>query len=350
MTPRRILIVKLGAVGDVVHALYPLRALRRAFPDARIAWAVEDKSADVLAGQPDVDEVMVFPRRTAKGPWKALATFLTFARALRAFRPDVAIDLQTLFKSGLLTFLSGARTRIGFRKWREGNFLFTNVRVAARPEEKHAVEKYLALLRPLGIEPDRAIGAPTGADPVHLVASVEQGARVDAFLATLPAGPPVVAVNPGASWATKRWPASRYGEVARALADDPGATIVVLWGPGELAMAEAVRAAAGDRAFLAPETSLRELAHLLAHCALYVGGDTGPMHVAAAMGTAAVALFGPSDPARVGPWGVPSRIVEPLGFGCLHCWKRACRRRCLEAIDAPTVTRAARSLLAEVAR
>ena len=349
-TPERILILKLGAVGDVVHTLYALRALRRAFPRATIAWAIEDKSVDAILGQPELDAVFTFERRAAKVRWRAFLSFFRFAGVLRRFRPDVAIDFQTLFKSGLLAFLSGARVRIGFRKWREGNFLFTNVRVARRRDERHAVRQYLALLRPLGVDADPAVGAPTGPDPVLLQAPPEARAKVDAFLAALGDTGFVVAINPGASWATKRWPPERYGAVARALGADPGARIVVIWGPGERAMADAVRASAGERAALAPDTSLRELACLLSRCALYVGGDTGPMHVAAAMGTPVVALFAPSDPARVGPWGVPARIVEPPDTLCVHCWKRTCRRRCIETISVERVTDAARSLLAETRR
>ena len=350
--PGRILILKLGAVGDVIHTLYALRALRRAFPKAAIAWAIEDKSADAILGQPDLgdDNVLVFRRRATKGFWRQLAAYFRFAGELRRFRPDVVIDFQTLFKSGLLAFLSGAPTRIGFRKWREGNFLFTNERVARRAGEDHTVRQYLALLRPLGVEPDDSVGAPTGPDPVRVVATAEQRTRIDAFIDGIDDGKPILAINPGASWATKRWPPERYGAVARARADDPGARIVVVWGPGEQTMAKAVGSTAGGRAVLAPETSLRELAHLLSRCALYVGGDTGPMHVAAVMGTPVVALFAPSDPARVGPWGVPARIVEPGGYPCLHCWKHDCPKRCIEAIAIDQVIGAARALLAETRR
>ena len=348
-SPSRILLVKLGAVGDVIHTLYPLRALREAFPDARIAWAVEDKSAEILRDNPDLDEIIVFQRRGSGGGLLATGEFLRIARRLRAFRPDLTIDFQSLFKSGLLALLSGARRRIGFDKWREGNFLFTNDRAQSRKDENHAVQKNLALLRLLGIE----AGGENDNDekaPVRIHADPTQRRRVDAFFeSALNDRRPVAAINPGASWPTKKWPTDRYGELAKRLAEEQNAAPLVIWGPGEKTLAEEVVSSSADTAVMAPETSLRELAHLLDRCDLYVGGDTGPMHVAAVMGTPSVALFAPSDPARVRPWNVPYRVVEPAGVECLHCWKRdRCERLCIREIGVDEVAEAAHSLLREV--
>lgn len=342
--PERILIVKLGAVGDVVHTLYALRALRETFPGARIGWVVEDKSVEAVRGNADVDELFVFRRREKGGGFKALGEYLRIARRLRAFAPDVAIDFQALFKSGVLTRLSGAKERIGFDKWREGNFLFTNRRTASEPHQKHAVEKNFALLRLLNVAPSADAAAPL------IALSDDDHAAADAFFAkSVQDKRPVVAVNPGASWPTKRWPPERYGEVAKALGNE-GALPVAIWGPGEEEMANTVVRVSGGTALLAPPTTIKELAHFLSRCDLYVGGDTGPMHIAAIVGTPVAALFAPSDPDRVHPWNVPYRVIEPEGVECLHCWKRDyCERKCIEYIPVEPVVTAARALLRETA-
>ena len=340
----RILIVKLGAVGDVVHALYALRALRRAFPNAVIDWVVEDKSAAVIQGHPDLDKVFVFERKKVqreKGTLAATREIFRLGAELKAQRYDAAIDFQALLKSGLLTRLSGAKIRIGFSGLREGNFLFTNRHVDPGPDARHAVEKYMALVKPVApaAEVEDADLSLEGCDK----------RPVDEFLNGLDAeNAPILALNPGASWEIKRWPVDRFSALADRLVRESGARILVIWGPGEEGLASAIVSGMKERGAMSPPTDLKQMAYLLSRCAMYIGSDSGPMHIAAIMRTPVVALFGPSDPGRVAPYRVPSRIVENTGLDCLHCWKRKCRNpRCIAEIPVEQVFSAAMGLLKE---
>ncbi|MCL4234854.1 MAG: glycosyltransferase family 9 protein [Deltaproteobacteria bacterium] len=341
MTPRSILIVKLGAVGDCVHTLYALRALREAFPDARIGWAIEDKSRAVIEDHPDLSEIIRFPR-------KELAAALRsggFTRLWRAFRADlrargyeIAIDFQNLFKSGHVAHASGAPRRIGFRKWREGNFLFTNERIPRDPNARHAIEKYFTLLRPLGVTkiPER----------VEIAIPAEKRETIDRwFTANGLDNRRLIAINPGASWPNKKLSARTYAAAADALSDD-GCVPVVIWGPGEERDAAAVVESARSPVLLAPRTDIRELAALLGRCAMYVGNDSGPMHIAAAMGARTLGVFGPTDPARVGPWSPRGRAVQ-ASVTCGPCWKKRCPGpvNCIDRVEAATLIRECRALL-----
>lgn len=345
--PPKILIVKLGAVGDVIHTLYPLEVIRRVFPNSRIGWVVEDKSAEILRDRPDIDDLFIFRRKKAGGGIKALGEYFRVIRELRKFSPDIVIDFQALFKSGIFTWASGAKKRIGFDKWREGNFLFTNLRGQSKEEERHAVEKNLALLTLLGLDRNR-INNSAKPPQVHLSEAIT-GPIDQFFTEQVKDQIRVAAINPGASWPTKLWAPQKFGEVVKVLYETENLFSVVIWGPGEKDLARQVVESAEAPCVLAPRTSLRELAWLLSRCDLYLGGDTGPMHLAAIMQTPAVALFAPSDPARVHPWQVPYRIVEPENVQCLHCWeKKHCERNCINEIRVSRVVTAVRSLLKEI--
>jgi lipopolysaccharide heptosyltransferase I len=302
-------VVKLSSIGDVVHALPLATALKRHAPVTRVTWVAEAREAALLHGHPAVDEVLVADtrgwRRERAGA-RALGGALALARALRARRFDVAIDAQGLIKSGMLTALTRAPRRIGFaagarREWPSGIFLTT--RVLPPSSARHVVDQYLALLAPLGVTAAPAEFA--------LPADSAAEARADDMLATLGIKPHdrLVLVNPGAGRPRKRWPVDAYRAVARRLADESGARIVVLWGPGEEDDARAIAAAAAGAA-AAPPTSLRELVALARRARLMIAADTGPLHVAAAAGTPCVGLFGPTSGARNGPYGRGHRVLQ----------------------------------------
>lgn len=341
MTPRSILIVKLGAVGDCVHTLYALRALREAFRDARIGWVIEDKSRAVIEDHPDLNEIIRFPRKELAAALRSggfTRVWRTFRDDLRARGYEIAIDFQNLFKSGLVTHASAAPRRIGFRKWREGNFLFTNERIPRDPAARHAIEKYFTLLRPLGITkiPGR----------VEIAIPADKREAIDRWFAENRLDDRrVIAFNPGASWPNKKLSARTYAAAADALADD-GCVPVVIWGPGEESDAAAVVRAARHPILVAPKTDIRELAALLGRCAMYVGNDSGPMHIAAAMGARTLGVFGPTDPARVGPWTPRGRNVQ-ASVTCGPCWKKRCPgpANCIDRVDAATLIRKCRALL-----
>jgi lipopolysaccharide heptosyltransferase I len=307
-------LVKLSALGDVVHALPVASAISERWPAARLTWIVERRHAPVLRDHPALGAVVEVDTRgwrRARRPRevaRVVREVTTVFRRLRASRFDVAIDLQGLAKSGFLAAATRAPLRIGFAPgWRPEtrvNALFTNRRVVPPPTARHVVDQYLSLLLPLG-----ATG-PMEAR-FHLPADAEAGARMDTFFAAAGLKPRdrVVVLNPGAGRPEKRWPPRRFGEVARYLADEDIGHVVVVWGPGEEAIALAI---AGGRkgALMAPATDLHALIALLRRASVVVSADSGPLHVAAALGVPCVGLFGPTSATRNGPYGCSHRCLE----------------------------------------
>jgi heptosyltransferase-1 len=308
----KVAIVKLSALGDVIHALPVARALRRGAPTAQISWIVEARESAILRHHPDLDRVIPVDtrrwRRLIRRPegmrqvWDKLHRL---RRRIRFAGFDVAIDLQGLLKSGLLTAYTGARTRIGFSRayCRERvNVLFTNRRVTPPPEAKHVVEQYLALLAPLGIQ----AGPPEFLIPPRPDAERKMDGTLAA--AGLPPGERVVALNPGAGRADKQWPIEQFRALAQRLIAEADARILVLWGPSERPLAEQI--VAGLDVVLAPPTDLDELTAVLRRVSLVVAADTGPLHLAAALGTPALGLFGPTQAERNGPYGAGHRALQ----------------------------------------
>lgn len=305
-------LVKLSSLGDVVHALPVAAALRAAKPEARLTWIVERREAALLRGNPALDAILPVDTRgwrRARGPraLAAVAGALTaLRRYLRSARFDAALDLQGLIKSGVLTAATGAPLRIGFAAahCREPlSALFTNRRVAPPPAARHVVDRYLALLHPLGIR-----DAPA---EFHVPTDAAAEARVEAFFAAagLKARDRVVVLNPGAGRGDKRWPVAGFRALAARLADEAGAHVLALWGPQELPWAREIVAGA-RRAVLAPPTDLGELIAVLRRASVVVGGDTGPLHLAAALGAPCVGLYGPTAAERNGPYGRGHRALQ----------------------------------------
>jgi lipopolysaccharide heptosyltransferase I len=314
-TPVKIVIVKLSSLGDVIHALPVARALRRARPDAQLAWIVEAREYALLKDHPDLDTVVPVDTRL----WRRLVWRPAGARQvldkvgrlrsrIRNAGFDVAIDLQGLMKSGLLTAYTGAPLRIGFtgdrcREWL--NCLFTNRRVRPPTEAVHVVDQYLALLAPLGVTP--------GPAEFHVPIPAAAARRMDDFLGEqgVKNRDLLVAINPGAGREGKRWPVGHFRRLADRLAQEqPNVRILLLWGPDEVHMARQIRDGLQARAILAPPTDLHELAALLRRSALMVANDTGPLHLAAALGTSSLGLFGPTRVERNGPYGTRSRGLQ----------------------------------------
>ena len=348
--PNRILIVRLSALGDVVNTLPALTALRRAYPKAHMAWLVEDRAADVLHNHPLLDEVIVFPRSKwqqsfslRRGRWRTLADCYQFFSELRARRFDTAIDFQGNAKSGFLTYMSRARRRFGFdrRNSSEGNTVFTNRRVRIEDPRVNRAEKYLMLARAVGGAkgPVRA-ELPTWPAEARMARDRLREARLTRR--------PLIVLHPGTSefGAFKRWPPERFGRLARRLVRRWKASILITWGPRERPLAMKAAAAAGRSAVVSPPThNVRELAELLRQADLFIGADTGPMHIAAALGVPVVALFGPKDPVLHGPYGERTRVVR-AGVECSPCSKRACDdAKCMTSITPEMVMAAAEELL-----
>ncbi|MCX7044053.1 MAG: glycosyltransferase family 9 protein [Candidatus Sumerlaeota bacterium] len=464
----RILIVRLSALGDVIHTLPCLDALRRRFPKAHIGWVVEELSRELLDGHPQLDEVFVIPKKRWRNKfWQYfLPEIRPFYRRIRKRKFDVAIDFQGLTKSGLWAWVSGAKTRIGLggEDCREINGWFTNIKVnpdtinPGRPIE-HIIERNLSLLRPMGIEGQgsgirgqgsgiRGQGSEAGeggrqplsdwsdrsdasdqSDPSDkpktenrkpktenrkpktenrelayrraLPDHAEWRAVIDGWLRHegLPLDTRFIALNPGAGWETKRWPEERFAELGVWLVKEMRRNVLIMWGPPEETMARrifelmaaqgatadssvpsspspfkavegasagspassALMIAGGDKAgltapstpsaFMAPRLSVGLSVEMTRRCELFIGGDTGPTHLAAALDVPVVAIFGASDGRRNHPGGRRQVVLQKLeACPMAPCWKtrppEGCQGlQCLQIIRVDDVMTAATSLL-----
>jgi heptosyltransferase-1 len=301
-TTVKVLIVRLGALGDIVHAIPVAAALRRAFPAARVDWLVSARHRAIL------DLVPVIDRRLAIEAGGRGRTLLGAIRELRRSRYDVAIDLQGLLKSALLARSSGASKVIGFAtsylRERLARPFYTDVYdpgcggIYDPSETRHVVEINLGLLQPLGISdivPEFPIDR---VDSAVVQAIGEQTGGRYALL------------NPGAQWSNKRWPPSRFGVLAATLLERYGLRSIAMWGGDERPLAEEVVAHAGGAALVLPPAAIADLVALARGAVVMVSGDTGPTHIAAAVGTPVVGIFGPTRPARNGPWSLQDVTVS----------------------------------------
>jgi ADP-heptose:LPS heptosyltransferase len=341
-------VIRLGALGDVVRTLPAASALRAAYPRAQLAWLVEPASASVVEAQSWIDEVIVFPRETLsdqlrRGRLRALLREIRgFRRSLRARRFDLVVDFHSILKSGILAGLSGAPKRVGYARpyGRELGWLFASERAQLDDARASRFERNEALVRFLGVTTPPASGA----------LEVEPAAR-ERMAKALGPGPAPAVLHPGTSNRTshKRWTVAGYAAVARALAEREGIPSVVSAGPArdDREFAEAVVSAAAGPARLAPETpSLAELAALFSQVRVYVGSDTGPMHVASLVGTPVVQILGPTDPVENAPYaGTPSRTVR-VAVACSPCRRGCAAATCMKVVPSEMVVTAARELLA----
>jgi heptosyltransferase-1 len=303
-------------MGDLIHALPTAAALREAFPQARIDWVVDVRHRELL------DLVPIIDRRVAIDTGSA-SSILDAIRELRRNRYDVALDLQGLLKSAVLARLSGAARVIGFPRpllrERLASLFYTE---AAGVAATHVIKKNLSLLKAVGVE-HPGIKFPLDVVKPAIVAAARQALGINA-------NERFAIVNPGAAWPNKRWPAVYFAEVATALKNEYGMPSIVLWGPGEERLAQDVVDAAHGAAVVSPPTRLAELVSLTQAAAVFVSGDTGPVHVAGAVGTPLVGIFGPTNPERNGPWDVRDAWVSRFG-SCQCRYERQChaKRWCL---------------------
>lgn len=352
MDEKRILVLRLSAVGDVIRTLPAVKAIRKSFPSASITWVLEEPSKTFVESQPEIDEVILFPRqRWSKGMksprdwWKTVGEMGAFIRSLRSKRFDVALDFHGILKSGLLAFFSGSPRRIGFdrRSSREGNFLFSNIKVNLSGERISRFEKNLSLLKGMGLDVQ-----PEGAP---LFIPEEDRRYVNSFFNTLfpPPKRPLIAIHPGTSAKTayKRWFPDRYALLADRLVKELTATVLFTWGPGELDLVQKIQREMRESSALGPHAlSLTQLGEVYRHCDLYIGGDTGPMHVASLMGVPAVVVYGPTDPVVNQPFGSHKKVLKEVG--CNPCRDRSCKDlKCLTRISVEDVFAAAREALEE---
>jgi heptosyltransferase I len=338
MSYRNILIVKLSAIGDVIHALPVAQALKATFPQARLSWVVERAAFELVANHPYIDEVILFEKVRCRS-LTGMALYLpVLLRGLRRRRFDLALDLQGLLKSGLIAYLSGAPERLVYCNARELSDRLSR-RICGPNQHGHIVEQYLDVVWALG-------GTVTAVDfGIRFSDAEVQSAQ--AILADHGwQGKPYIALIPGANWPNKRWPTGYFAQLAELLYQQ-GITSLITGGPDDVALAEEINNAANVPVLnLTGQTSLKQLAWVLQKARVTVGGDTGPMHLAVAVGTPTVALMGPTDINRNGPYGKGHQALV-TARSCAGCWRRKCEQQldCLAAVPVEEVYQAALKLL-----
>jgi heptosyltransferase III len=330
MTPRNILVIKLRYLGDVLLATPTLRALKAAYPMARLTALVNRGTDEILAANPDVDDIIPLERGTIIEQWR-------FAMAVRRRQFDMVVDLTDGDRAAFLTRISGAPVRIGFnaeQRW-TGRCYTTVVHGDAAA---HRIERDLAALRPLNLSVTDTIP--------RLWLTREDESRAEEVIANLPlrADQPLVVIQPGARYWFKAWPSERFAELADRLTEQFRCQILVGGSQQEVELTQlVVKQAKSQLTTIAGLLDIRALAAVLKRSALFVGNDSGVMHIATAVGTPVVALFGPSNPTEWGPRGGPAEVIYK-GLDCRVCFHPTCQRgeqNCMKLITVDEVMSAA---------
>lgn len=336
-TIRRVLVIKPSALGDVVQCLPLLGPLKQRFPEAEFGWTIGRESAGLLADHPGLSRLHLFHRR---GP---LRFQLGLAAELRSARYDLVFDLQGLLRTGLMTWATGAPLRVGLETTREGARYACHLLLPGTGRDVSAHERYWRVAEALGVgNGPRTTGLAIPDDTRRTVAT---------WLACLPR--PLMAIHSGAKWETKRWPPERFAEVAARFARETLGSCVLVGGPSEVDLASAVieRLPVGTPVLnLAGRSSLKELAVLLELADVVLSNDSGPMHLAAAMGTPVVGVFTCTDPILSGPAGdgherIATRVPCAAGYHktCPH--SGAGRHACFQELDSLRVWQGVRRIL-----
>lgn len=345
-----ILIVKLSAIGDVIHTLPALNAIRKQYPDARITWLIEEAARDIVAGHEALDRVLVSKRKRwlkdlqGPGRLRAAKEAYAFIKGLRDTQYDLILDFQALLKSGLLIALARGKRKVGFGRGLEHmeySYIFLNERIPAVDMEHHALSRGLMLLN--------AIGIPTSEVEYNIPISDTDCQKVDGLLRQCGIENPhrLVAINPVAKWTTKLWSDRNFAQLADSLTEQYACSVVFTGSPDDCAVIDGILwKMKGRAANFAGKTTLKMLAALYTKADMVISTDTGPMHLAAALETPTVALFGPTAPWRTGPYGAGHQIVR-VELECAPCFKRQCESAdCMQQISVAQVLDATYRVLA----
>ena len=338
---KNILVVKLSAIGDVIHALPVSYAVKETFPDAHLTWVVEPTAYDILAGNPFIDNIILFEKKRFRTVRGFLEEFRPFRHELRARKYDAALDLQGLFKSAAIVAQSGAKLRLGTANMREGS-AYVSHSIKGVHASGHIVERYLDVARALGCRVDE-VRFPVAVSPAE-AASAEELLAAEG----VPENRSFAVLAIGANWPNKRWPVKYFAVLADWLYGEK--LIPVLVGGGRLdeSLVCGIEALTEvPPVNLVGRTSLKELAHIFKRADLVLGGDTGPVHLAAGLGTKTVMLMGPTDANRNGPYGQQENAME-IPRSCKACWKRRCPKGldCLAILSVEEVKGKIRAVLA----
>jgi len=332
---KRILIIKPSSLGDIVHALPALAEIRKKNPTAFISWMVKKEWAPMLRGHPMLDEVLEVNF--------TVSSLFSVVRVLRDRCFDLVFDLQGLLRTGLLSWVSGAPIRIGFADAREGAYLFYTRSIIAPMREMHAVDRYLLLASYLGETiPEVNFVLPDSEEVRTKVKNLFDGVGLDSSAR-------VIGIAPSARWITKRWESSSFAEVADQLQDTENCKVVFIGGPNENEKVCAVKnLMKTTSANLTGLTAVSDLPAVMQRLSVLITNDSGPMHIAAAVGTPVVALFGPTSELCTGPYGSLHSVLTSY-VECRPCFRRKCHNskthECLTSISVKDVMVATKRIL-----
>ncbi len=327
LRPERVCLIKPSSLGDVVHAFPMLASLRRLWPGAEISWVINRGLRSLLDGHPDIDEVIPFDRSRVKLRPGVVGELGKFLLDLRSREFDLAIDLQGLFRSGMMTLATGAPVRVGLSSSREGAWLFTNHRVDGGGPDVHAVDRLLKVAEAFGAD----VSSPAGS----VAFSGEDLRWADRELERLPR--PWVALNLGARWLTKRWPPEHFAAIARRAQARLGAALILVGAPEDRPLVDSLLADLDPNPpailDLCGRTTLPRLAALASRIDLFVSNDTGPLHLAAASGAPTVGIYTCTSPSRTGPYGPKSVAVRSCVW-CAPSYRKTCdRMECMSELS-----------------
>lgn len=307
----------MSSLGDVIHTIPSVVALRDLYPNAKITWIVEPIFSDLIPVSSIVDEVIFFEKAQLKA--QGLLGKLKFLRALSQklhnYKFDLVIDFQGLFKSSLVAMLSGCSNRIGYCEMREGSFLITKS-IVGENSQAHVIERYLDVVRYLGSTVNQGnFVLKDLSSEEHWLKKILQ--KTNFFR-------PYIVFAPGTSWITKEWPIEHYIKLGNKFISD-GYGIIIIGGKGDIAKGQAIAEKLPPEFVLdlTGTTTLKELAIVIKHSLLYISGDTGPLHIAVATGAKIIALYGPTKPERTGPYGDTATVLES-NANCKHCLQKVC--------------------------
>lgn len=322
MLPQNILIVRLSAIGDVLHCTPVSRALREQYPDAKLSWIVSEKAQDILVGNPFLDEVLVWNKdqwkqKFAANPFKGYRSLQVLSRTLRQLQFDLVVDVHAQLLPGLITWGSGAPIRVGFSNAKEMASLFYNKKVP-RDGSLPITRQYLGALGALGIS------APQAGMIMPVAPENEQKAAAIWSENNIGNADKVVVLNSSTTWPTKCWPPEYFSQLGNYLLQEPGVKILLTGAKADIPLVQQIKNGINGEAIdIAGHTSLKDLAAVIRKCDLFITGDTGPLHMAAAVGTPTLSLFGPTDPRIYAPEGEQHvSLLSPAP--CQLCRKRTC--------------------------
>jgi len=317
MTPKNILVVKLSAIGDVIHALPISYAIKETFPEAKITWVVEPPAYELLTNNPYIDEIILFEKKKFKSVSGFMKNIGPLRSKLQHRKYDVALDLQGLFKSAAIVWLSGAPIKLGCANMREYSDKISRP-VSGPNANGHIVERYLDVVREMGCRVENVVF------PLETTAKDADIARRLIAQAGADMENPYVVLAPGANWPNKRWPTKYYAKLVDWLYNQKIIPIIIGGGVVDERLGGEIDTAAEiPPVNLIGKTTLKQLAYIIKNARAVVGGDTGPVHMAAGLAVPTVMVMGPTDANRNGPYHQQENAIE-VDYECKYCWKRQC--------------------------